>query len=93
MSQRRGELTAARINRDWPHQVALPAHAVNGDGLPEILAFSADLTMCPRWHSFRRDDADYVVFCFAHEPHAVAFCEHFKGECIEQKDQPRRRSR
>jgi hypothetical protein len=31
MVYRKGELTKARINRDWPHQLALPVAVATGE--------------------------------------------------------------
>jgi hypothetical protein len=55
--------------------------------------FCRDLSLCPRGHTFRRDDTDYVVFCFADAAHAQRFRERFSGERFEPKDRGRRRRR
>ena len=38
------------------------------------------LSLCTRGHSFRRDDVDMIVFCFAERPHAEQFQARFRGE-------------
>jgi hypothetical protein len=58
----KGEITTARLRREWPHHVALP------------------LSSAPRTFRMRRDDLDFVVFCFAKPEDAQAFRERFGGE-------------
>lgn len=82
MARRKGELSASQIDRDWPHQVALSATAVLGANYPIIDAFCASesLAVCLRRHRFRRQDADFVVYCFRHAVDAIRFRERFGGE-------------
>jgi hypothetical protein len=78
---RKGELSQARLRRDWPHHVALSADKVCGAknyGL--VHSFAAALSGAPRTFSMRRNDLDIVVFCFAKPEDADAFCESFGGE-------------
>jgi hypothetical protein len=42
-----------------------------------------------RGHSFRRDDTDFVVFCFAQRLHAEQFQARSGGEFIDPKDRPK----
>jgi hypothetical protein len=42
--------------------------------------FANTLSMAPRTYWLRRDDADYVVICFAEPEHAQAFAERFGGQ-------------
>ena len=55
-----------------PNQVALPAPVVAGR-FKEITQVSRALSACERTHTFRRDDLDYVVYCFARVEDAEAF--------------------
>src|SRR5438046_2202587 len=66
---RKGELSKATIDRNWPHQVALPAAHCSGANATTIRLFCEDerLSLCVRGHSFRRDDLDVIVFCFAEQ--------------------------
>jgi hypothetical protein len=80
MTRRRGELTRRTIDRDWPHQIALRADQVMGKNYDLARHFCRYLSLCPRGHAFRRDDTDYVVFCFADLAHAASFRERFGGE-------------
>jgi hypothetical protein len=51
MSRRKGELSAAAIDRGWPHQVALPATECRGSHGRFVDAFCFDLSVCERHHS------------------------------------------
>ena len=54
-----------------------------------IRLFCEGLSLCPRTHSFRRDDTDILVFCFADRAHAEQFRERFGGEFINPKSRPK----
>ena len=88
MVYRNGELSKGTIDRQWPHQVTLPAQRCTGHNYVSIRLFCEGLSLCPRGHSFRRDDIDFVVFCFADRAHADQFHERFGGEVIDPKDRP-----
>jgi hypothetical protein len=86
---RKGELSKGTIDRDWPHQVALPAYRCTGHNYVTIRLFCEGLSLCTRGHSFRRDDIDMTVFCFAERAHAEQFKERFGGEFIDPKSRPK----
>jgi hypothetical protein len=86
---RRGELNKDAIDRDWPHQVALPAARCTGANYVTIRLFCEGLSLCERGHSFYRDDTDITVFCFAEREHAERFRERFGGEFIDPKSRPK----
>ena len=67
------------IDAGWPHQVAVTAETCRGDGYLTTHYFCADLSLCARHWYYRRDDRDYVVFCFADPAHASLFRERFGG--------------
>jgi hypothetical protein len=85
----KGELGKQIIDRDWPHQVALPAARSTGHNDLTIRLFCADLTLCPRGHAFRGNGVDMNVFCFAERAHAVRFQARFGGEIIDPKSRPK----
>jgi hypothetical protein len=80
MTRRKGELSSRMIDREWPHQVALPADQVMGDKHRVTYEFCRDLSLCPRGHTVCRDNVTYHVFCFADATDADRFRERFGGE-------------
>jgi hypothetical protein len=86
---RKGELSKGTMDRQWPHQVALPAAHCSGHNYVTIRLFCEGLSLCPRTHSFRRNDADMLVFCFAQREHAEQFRDRFGGGFIDPKSRPK----
>jgi hypothetical protein len=79
MAKRKGETTRGDLQRKWPHRVALSADKVRGNN--EIVCGAAVvLSGAPLTYSLRRDDLDFVVFCFGEPQDAQAFAERFGGE-------------
>jgi len=86
MVNRKGELNKRAVDTGWPYQVALPADACTGGQYDVVHDFCRGLSLCPRGHYFRRDDAGYNVFCFATKEHAEMFRDKFGGEWVEPKN-------
>jgi hypothetical protein len=91
VTSRKGERTAHMNERDFPHIVEI----AQPDG-----GFGTLLHAKDAWHRERgietrrgrrqrRDDQEYVRWCFAEPPHAEAFRERFGGGRVEIA--PRRR--
>ena len=90
MVKRKGELSQKTIDREWPHQVAVTAETCRGHGYVTTHYFCERLlSLCPRHWFFRRDDRDYVVFCFAEADHAELFRARFNGEVVSPKKRRR----
>ena len=89
MTRRKGEITSRRIDRDWPHQVALRAEQVKGENYRITHDFCRDLSLAPRGHTVRWGSGDYIVFCFADPAHADRFRERFGGEHFDPRDRGR----
>ena len=78
--RRRGELSAAAIDRGLPHQVVLPARLCERDGYNEIHEFCRDLTLCTRGHALYYDGQWFHVYCFKELADAQKFLERFGGQ-------------
>jgi hypothetical protein len=91
VSFRKGEITKRRIDRDWPHQVEVPAEAVAGHNYDIVHAFCRGLSVAPRGgRSARRDDRDWLRYCFATPADADAFHARFGGRRVTVRDEGRR---
>jgi len=85
MIYRKGELSPAAVDRDWPYQVALPESACYGGGYKVIHDFCKDLSLCPRGHAVVHDDQWFNVYCFAEQADAEKFMKRFGGETFDPK--------
>ena len=80
MVYRKGELSPAAIDRDWPHQVALPASASLNGGYKAIHDFCKNLSLCSRGHAVIHNDEWFNVYCFSDSADAEKFMSRFGGE-------------
>jgi hypothetical protein len=86
---RKGEMTKAQIDREWPHQVALSAQFVRGHNHTIIDRFCRGLSVCPRHHYYERNGERYVVYCFADRAEAEFFQMQFDGTLMDPTTRPR----
>lgn len=82
MSRRKGELTQPTIDREWPHQVAVPAEIFLGSGYVTVHLFCEGLSLCRRHARLVREGREYIVCCFADPEHAERFRVRFNGEAM-----------
>ena len=80
MSRRKGEITPAGIDREFPHQILLPAASYSGANYRFVQAFCIGLSLAPRGHAIFKNDAWHYVFCFAKQADAEKLLERFGGE-------------
>jgi hypothetical protein len=82
---RKGEVTKRRIDRDFPHQIAILIP--EGGLVARLMAMHkfCDTRSMPyktRSDLRREPPADFMRFCFADPAHADAFMAEFGGERI-----------
>ena len=80
MTRRKGELTSAQVDRDYPFQVIMPASRCTLAAGKAIDAFCKDLSLAPRGHSVVRNDEWHHVFCFRLQADAERLMANFGGE-------------
>jgi hypothetical protein len=91
MVRRKGELSKAAIDRDWPHQVALAAEVVACANFVAIndVCREEKLSLFPRGHSNAGQGGGFVCYCFAERAHAERFQRRFGGEFADPATRPR----
>jgi hypothetical protein len=77
MTRRKGEITRAHFQRQWPHHVALSADKPRG--VESVVLRFANGRSARRTFFTRHGNCDFVVFCFAKPEDAQAFAERFGG--------------
>jgi hypothetical protein len=80
---RKGELSRATIDRDWPHQLALSAEYLLGKNCIIVGRFCRGLSVCPRNRKYWRDRKEYVAYCFSSRDDAEFVQMHFGGEFVD----------
>jgi hypothetical protein len=80
MTRARGQPSRRSIDRDYPHQVVVPAESVGGKNLPFVAVFHAQIGAPQRTRSLFKDDRWCEIYCFAEAQHARSFQAIFSGE-------------
>jgi hypothetical protein len=70
MTRRKGEYSKSRLDREFPHQVIVPADRCTGANSAVIDSLCRNLTLGPRHHSIFHQDRWHLVYCFADTAHA-----------------------
>jgi hypothetical protein len=86
---RKGELSKGTMDRQWPHQVALPADSVVGKNVTIIDRFCRGLSVCARHHRYWHHDTEFIVYCFAEQGDALYFQTYFGGELMTPQTRPK----
>jgi hypothetical protein len=91
---RKGELSKNRINREWPHQVALPQLEAREqyDRHELIVELCRGRSHAPRGHSVVHEGRWWNVHCFADPADAAWFLERFDGVAFDPRDRGTGRS-
>jgi len=84
MTRRKGEMTRSRLNREFPHHVALAADKVRGLEVSATVRKAAGNlgAHALTYHETRGDNLDFVIFCFADAHNAEVFARVFGGELL-----------
>ncbi len=87
--KRKGELSSAQMDRNWPYQIAVPEHVTAGANIWAVHQLCKELEACPRRHAVVREGVWYNVFCFAKPDQAEAFKQRYGGEPFDTKKRNR----
>jgi hypothetical protein len=83
MTRRKSETTRSLLDRNYPHQVAMPADALRGSANSTAMCgLAKDLGGSLSPYHLSRDGRDLRVFCFATVTAAHEFHERFGGEVL-----------
>jgi len=84
MARARGQRSKAAINREFPHQVIVPAKSVGGRELARVIAFHDRVLVPVKSRSAFQNDQWYAIYCFAERERALAFRLAFGGTLIDR---------
>jgi hypothetical protein len=79
VTRRKGEYSERRLDREFPHQVILPADRCTGANGVAMNTFCKNLALGPGYHSIFYEDQWHLVYCFADAAHADLFRQNFGG--------------
>ncbi|WP_338531628.1 hypothetical protein [Nitratireductor thuwali] len=86
--RRKGELSPARVDREYPHQVAIETSALRGaDGY----LHAAFPSLAPRTRFVIDErDREYTILCFADPAEAETFRQRARGYMFDRRDMQNR---
>ena len=85
MGRRKGEMSSAVMDREFPYQIIIPADWCDGSQYYTVQYFCVGLSVAPRTHSVLKDDRWHYVFCFREKADAEKFQQRFPGEWFDQR--------
>lgn len=85
--RRKGELSAAGVDRGWPYQVAVEIPP--GHGLGIVPAVGPLSSLAPRGYEVAYDGKRYRVFCFSDPDQAARFKDVMGGLDFDPRDRGR----
>ena len=90
MVRRKGEISSAIIDREYPYQVILPARCYSEPNYQTVASFCADLpSLAPRGHAVVKNDEWHYVFCFSLQEEAEKLMARFAGEWFDPQTRGR----
>lgn len=84
MKQYAEGMSAAVLDNERPHHVAVQSYLCAGRYAYEQQQFYRGFGLSPRIHSVLHDGVSYRVFCFTSRDHARLFAERFRGVHLDQ---------
>lgn len=82
--RRKGELSPAGVDRNWPYQVAVRASVARELGY--IASSGPHSSLCLRGHSVFDGTEGYRIFCFADRDQAIRFRDFVGGEDFDPRE-------
>ena len=86
MVYRKGELSRAKIDREWHHQLALSAEFLAVKNCIIVQRFCRGLSVCSRNRKYWRDGKEHIAYCFASRSDAEFVQMHFGGEFVDPRN-------
>jgi len=84
MTSARGQSSRTMLDREFPHQVLVPADSVQGHAFTQVFSFHEHAGVPIKNYSAREDDKWYLLYCFAERSNAIAFQMVFGGELFDR---------
>jgi hypothetical protein len=79
---RKGELSRATIDREWPYRLALSAEFLRGKNCIIMQRFCRGLSVCSRNRKYWREGKEYIAYCFTEHRDAEFVQMQFGGEFV-----------